>query len=114
MAEMTDKPFDYQAVLKADMSGTITSLIAYQVLPDSPLQAVIWSVPRKDWIYAPALAVPILYDHKYQGRTRVIDRLVAEEIAREVLRVELPSETALLEMCQEGERMGWEYGPPRP
>ncbi|AGZ46812.1 hypothetical protein AFR_42790 [Actinoplanes friuliensis DSM 7358] len=105
---------DYQLVLKADLSGEITSLIAYQALPDKPFQAVLWSVRRTAWIYAPGLAVPMLYDDKYQDRTRVIDRAKAEKISRESLSTELPSEATLQSMCEEGERMGWNYGPPRP
>ena len=113
MREMTGQEFGYQAILKSDESGTITSLIAYQVLLDNPFQAVIWSVPRKAWIYAPALAVPMLYDDKYQDRRKQIDRTTAEQIARETLRTDLPSEQTLQAMIEEGERMGWTYGPPR-
>lgn len=110
---MADEEFHYQAVLKSDQSGTITSLIAYQVGLDEPFQAVIWSAPRRAWIYAPALAVPMLYDDKYQDRTQVIDRATAEGIARENLGTELPTEARLMRMCEEGEQMGWEFGPPR-
>jgi hypothetical protein len=113
MTEMTDQKFGYQAVLKSDMSGAVTSLIAYQVILDNPFQAVIWSVPRKAWIYAPGLAVPMLYDDKYQDRRKQIDRTTAEQIARETLQTELPSEETLQLMVEEGERMGWTYGPPR-
>nr|BFE66984.1 hypothetical protein GCM10020092_002850 [Actinoplanes digitatis] len=113
MTEMADEKFDYQAVLKSDQSGAITSLIAYQARLDEPFQAVIWSAPRKAWIYAPALAVPMLYDDKYQDRTQVIDRAAAERIARETLGTELPNEATLRKMCEEGEQMGWQFGPPR-
>jgi hypothetical protein len=40
---MTDQEFGYQAILTSDGSGTITSLIAYQVRLDNPFQAVIRS-----------------------------------------------------------------------
>jgi len=110
---MADEEFDYQAVLKSDQSGAITSLIAYQVEVNKPFQAVIWSAPRKAWIYAPALAVPMLYDDKYQDRTQVIDRETGERIAREALGTQLPSEATLQKMCEEGEQMGWQFGPPR-
>jgi hypothetical protein len=114
MREMTDQQFGYQAVLKSDMSGMTSSLIAYQVIQDNPFQAVIWSAPRKAWIYAPGLAVAMLYDDKYQGRRKQVDRITAEQIAREALHTELPSEEVLQAMVEEGERMGWNYGPPRP
>ncbi|MFI5936144.1 hypothetical protein [Actinoplanes sp. NPDC051494] len=110
---MTDSAFDYQVVLKSDLSGAVSSLIAYQVRPDSPFRAVIWSVPRHSWVYAPALAVSFLYDDKYRDRIQPVDRHVAEQAALLALRSELPNEAVLLEMCAEGERMGWDYGPPR-
>ena len=110
---MTDREFGYQAILTSDMTGAISSLIAYQVAQENPFQAVIWSVPRKAWIYAPGLAVPMLYDDKYQDRRKQVDRLTAERIAVESLHTELPSEETLEAMYQEGERMGWTYGPPR-
>jgi hypothetical protein len=113
MMEMTDQKFGYQAILKSDMSGDTTSLIAYQVIQDNPFQAVIWSVPRGAWIYAPGLAVAMLYDDKYQDRRKQIDRITAEQIAQEALQTELPSEETLQTMIEEGERMGWTYGPPR-
>jgi hypothetical protein len=113
MREMTDQQFGYQAVLTSDLSGAISSLIAYQVILDNPFQAVIWSVPRMAWIYAPGLAVAMLYDDKYQDRRKQVDRTTAEQIAREMLHTELPSEEVLQAMVEEGERMGWNYGPPR-
>ena len=113
MREMTDQRFGYQVILKSDMSGTISSLIAYQVVEENPFQAVIWSVPRKAWIYAPGLAVAMLYDDKYQDRRKQVDRMTAEQIAQEALHTELPSEAILQAMVEEGERMGWNYGPPR-
>ena len=113
MVTMADSAFDYQVVLKSDSSGATSSLIAYQVRADSPFHAVIWSVPRRSWVYAPALAVPFLYDEKYRDRIRTVDRQAAEQAARSALRTELPTEELLLAMCAEGERMGWDYSPPR-
>jgi len=57
--------------------------------------------------------VPMLYDDKYQDRRKQIDRNTAEQIALETLRTELPTEAVLQTMVEEGERMGWTYGPPR-
>jgi hypothetical protein len=108
---MTDAEFGYQAVLDME-SDTVTSLIAYEVQMRGPLQAVLWSVPRKAWIYNPSVAATFLFDPNYQERIRPLDRAKAEQVAREVLQSELPKEQTILEMFEEGERMGWEFGPP--
>ena len=104
--------FDYRAVLKSDMSGQVTSLIAHQVTAQGPLRAVIWSVPRKAWIFASAPAARFLYDERYFDRTKPVDRPTAEQIAREALQTELPTEETLRTMTDEGIQMGWENGPP--
>lgn len=104
--------FFYKAILKSDDLSTITSLVAYQPGTEG-LRAVLWSVPRRQWIYAPNIAAPILYDDQQQDRGRPIDRDTAEKISREVLGTELPSDDVLLEISAEGERNGWSYGPPR-
>lgn len=105
---MNDREFAYDALRDAD--GTTTSIIAYQERAGAPFRAVIWSVPRQRWIFAPAIAADALYDDDPQ--TDAIDRAAAEQIARDVLHHELPSEAALLVLCEEGERNGWSYGPP--
>lgn len=105
--------FSYRAILKSDMSGAVTSLIAYEVQNYHSLRAVMWSVPRKAWIYAPAVAATFLFDPSYQERIRPLDRAVAERVAQETLQSELPTEQTLLEMLEEGQRMGWDFGPPR-
>ncbi|MEU8816351.1 hypothetical protein [Actinoplanes sp. NPDC048796] len=110
---MMDTPFDYTAVLKSDMSGTTTSMIAHQPLPGQPLRAVIWSVRHGAWVSAPQIAAGLLYDDRNFDRLRNIDRAAAEKISLEALHVELPSEADLNAIADEGERMGWEYGPPR-
>ena len=110
---MMTHSFAYKAIVKADDRSTVTSLVAYQAPGDGPLRAVVWSVPRRQWIYAPGVAAPILYDDQEQGRGRPVDRPTAEQISRDVLRTELPTEQALTEMSEEGEANGWSYGPPR-
>lgn len=105
--------FGYQAILKSDMSGAVTSLIAYEVQSTAPLRAVMWSAPRKAWIYAPQQAGTFLRDPNYRDRVRRIDRAEADRLARETLQSELPTEQTLLEMLEEGQRMGWDFGPPR-
>jgi hypothetical protein len=106
------KSFAYKAILRSDDRSTITSLVAYQP-GNQALRAVLWSVPRRQWIYAPDLAAPILYDDQQLDRGQPVDRQTAERISRDVLRTELPSEADLTEISDEGERNGWNYGPPR-
>ena len=110
---MTEQEFDYRAVVKPESPSRVWSLIAYRVPTDGPFEAVIWSVPRKSWIYAPELAVRFIFDDQYRDKSRRVDRPTAERIARETLQTELPTETTLEAMCEEGERMGWIAGPPR-
>jgi hypothetical protein len=110
---MTDTEFGYQAILKSDMSGAVTSVIAYEVQNHHSLRAVMWSVPRKAWIYAPAIAATFLFDPSYQERIRPLSRTEAEQVAREILQAGLPTEQTLLEMLDEGKKMGWDFGPPR-
>ena len=109
---MDETKFDYRAILKSDESGQIVSIVAQLIEVSRPLQAVLWSVPRKAWIYGPGLAVRFIYDDQHWDRVRVVDRPEAEQIARDSLQTQLPSVEHLLEMCQEGERKGWTYGPP--
>ncbi|GAA0451234.1 hypothetical protein Ade02nite_76140 [Paractinoplanes deccanensis] len=110
---MTDAPFHYTAVLKPDMSGEATSVIAHQPLPGQPLRAVLWSWLHKAWVSAPGTAAALLYDDQKFDQLRNIDRTTAERISREALHVDLPSEGQLNAIADEGERMGWPYGPPR-
>jgi hypothetical protein len=110
---MTDTEFGYQAIMKSDMSGVVTSLIACEVQNHQALRAVMWSVPRKAWIYAPAIAATFLFDPDHQERIRPLDRAEAEHVAREILQSVLPTEQTLLEMLDEGQKMGWDFGPPR-
>ncbi|GAA2495062.1 hypothetical protein Ahu01nite_032310 [Winogradskya humida] len=110
---MTEPAFSYRTILKSDESGLITSIVVHRVQVTGPLEAILWSVPRKAWIYAPALAVRFLFDDQYRERTQSLDRTTAGRIAHDVLETELPSEETLQAMCEEGKRMGWDYGPPR-
>ncbi|MGK5679879.1 hypothetical protein [Actinoplanes sp. URMC 104] len=110
---MTKHDFAYKVILSSRDPSTITSLVAYQAAADQPLRAVTWSVPQQEWIFAPYLVSRILFDDMEQSRGRTVDRTTAEHVAREVLHTELPSEIDLAEMSDEGERNGWNYGPPR-
>ena len=109
---MTVLAFGYQALLKADDPQTVTSVIAYRAPVDAPLEAVLWSRPRMAWIYGPELVARYLYDDQHQDRTRAIDRSEAETVAREALHTELPTESTLEELIEEGQRKGWDFGPP--
>jgi hypothetical protein len=113
MGQMTDQIFGYQAVLKSDRSGRVSSLIAYQAPAQGPLQAVMWHAGRKEWIYAPAIAAGLLFDDTYTDQTMPVDRTTAEALANEHLPSRLPTVETLQEMINEGTRMGWDYGPPR-
>lgn len=108
---MTDPEFAYDVVMAED--GTATSIIAYQERVGEPFRAVLWSVPRQQWIFAPAIAADVLYDDDDPRRTEAVDRTAAERIAVDTLHRQLPSEPNLIALCEEGERMGWRYGPPR-
>ncbi|MEV4345336.1 hypothetical protein AB0J83_12740 [Actinoplanes sp. NPDC049596] len=110
---MTQRGFAYKVILRSDDRSTITSMMAYQAPHDRKLRAVIWSARRQQWMYAPNIAAPILYDDQEQDRGRSVDRQTAERIARDVLDTELPNEETLAEMSDEGEANGWAYGPPR-
>lgn len=109
---MTQAEFGYRAVLKSAMSGAVTSVIAYEVQSTAPLRAVMWSVPRLTWIYAFHQAGTFLRDPNYRERIRGIDRAEAELIAQERFQSALPTEETLLSMFEEGQRMGWDFGPP--
>lgn len=102
----------YRTILKSNMSGMVTSLIAYEVRSTAPLRAVMWSAPRKAWIYAPQQAGTFLRDPNYRERIRQVNRAEAERIAQESLLSPLPTEQTLLRMLEEGQRMGWDFGPP--
>ena len=108
---MTDPEFAYDVLMTED--GTTTSIIAYQERIGESFRAVLWSVPRQQWIFAPAIGADVLYDDDDPRRTEAVDRAAAEQIAVDVLHHELPSETDLIALCEEGERMGWRFGPPR-
>jgi hypothetical protein len=110
---MTDPTFAYQAFLESKNSPKVTSLIAYWAPTQGPLQAVMWHAGRKEWIYAPAIAAGLLFDDAYTDETVLVDRTTAEAMAAEYLPSILPSIETLREMCAEGMRMGWDYGPPR-
>lgn len=105
--------FAYQAFLESKESPRVTSLIAYRAPAQGQLQAVMWHAARKEWIYAPAIAAGLLFDDAYTDETVLVDRSTAEAMATEYLRSSLPNIETLRQMCAEGEKMGWEYGPPR-
>jgi hypothetical protein len=109
---MASDTFEYELVLTDDETAA-TSIIAFQEPVNDGLRGVLWSVPRRQWIYAPAIVSDLLYDDSDPVPTRTVDRAAAERAARDQLGTELPSEDTLAELCAEGERMGWRFGPPR-
>ena len=111
---MSPTRFGYKTVVTTDDSGRVGSLIAYRLADDRSLQAVMWAADRKTWIYAPGIAVQFIYDPELMQRAKEVDRQQAESTAHETLLTDLPTEPKLAAMCDEGARMGWEFGPPRP
>lgn len=109
---MTPPTFAYRAILESKDFPKVTSLIAYQAPAQGPLEAVMWHAGRKEWIYAPAIAAGLLFDDTYLETTVTIDRTKAEAMATDHLQSNLPSVETLEQMCAEGSRMGWDYGPP--
>ena len=109
---MTTGSFAYYVVRKKDPTSEPSSLIAAWVDATTPLRAVLWSVPRKAWIYAPGPAAGMIYDDRHRDEVQPVDRQTAERIARESLEQELPSEEELHRICEEGARQGWTWGPP--
>jgi hypothetical protein len=108
---MSEPVFSYQAFLKAEDSPEVTTVVAYSAPAHGPLQAVLWHVARQQWIYAPAIAAGLLFDDPEDGSSMKVNRVTAEQIARDHLRTQLPTPAALRSMCAEGDRMGWLYGP---
>lgn len=109
---MSEPDFSYRAFLKAEDSPEVTTVVAYSVPAHGPLQAVLWHVARQQWIYAPAIAAGLLFDDPEDGTSMKVDRMAAEQLARDRLRTELPTPATLRSMCAEGDRRGWLYGPP--
>ncbi|MET8154504.1 hypothetical protein ACIBSW_36350 [Actinoplanes sp. NPDC049668] len=110
---MSEPELSYQAFLKSKDSTEVTSLIAYWTHDRGRLRAVMWHASRKEWISAPSLAAGILFDDAYTDEARSVDRATAETMARVFLHSTLPTSEELQELAEEGERMGWEFGPPR-
>ncbi len=98
---MTVDEFDYHAMLKEEGDMHPSGLIAVRFKAD-PLQAVVWHLPKRQWIYSPMIAAIRIFDDKYADLKLIVDRPTAERIARENLGTELPTEEELLQMCEEG------------
>jgi hypothetical protein len=103
--------FSYKTITKSDETIDVGSIMAYRFSEKRTLQAVLWHARRKMWMFAPAIGIGYLNDFEYMDRTRQVDRSTAEREAHN-LGIELPSEETLTAMCEEGERMGWDLGPP--
>jgi hypothetical protein len=110
---MSSRKTYYKAVLASEDPDRVTTILAYQRGDSGRLRGVKWSAVRRRWEYAPATVSPYLFDPEYQELAEQIDRPTAERLAREVLLSELPGEAALIEMFDDGEENGWEFGPPR-
>jgi len=107
--------FGYDVVYKtyqATSPKEISSLIVTWVESEAPLKAVIWHASRKEWMYAPAIAAARLFDDQNLDSHDPVDRPTAERIVREHLGADLPTETDLHRMIEEGHRTGHVWGPP--
>lgn len=89
-----------------------TSIIIPWMLVGQPLRAVIWDSPRQAWTYDPTTAETLMFDDHFQEEVRPISRTEAEQIAREHLGTELPSEEEIRRICEEGAKQGRNSGQP--
>jgi hypothetical protein len=111
---MPAQPFSYQAVMRGKSSQEVSSLIAYQSGAKTRFRAVIWSVPRRQWIFAPGITAGLLFDQdELRDETVPVNRATAEQMARDLLQTELPTETTLEDLCTAGETAGQQWRPPR-
>ena len=102
MIRVLDLGFGYYALLSRDGSGRVVNIAAHLQVSEGPLQAIIWNVQLRAWTYDPEVAGQFLLDDQYFDRRTVIDRSAAEQIAREILHTELPSDAELREICAAG------------
>jgi hypothetical protein len=111
---VTGSRLHYQSLASSDESGRLVNVTAYHVPEAGGLRAVLYSRRHHAWIFAPDLVVRFLYDDLESDRARPVDRPAAEQIARDVLHVELPDEPEILALMEEGAQQGWTFGPPAP
>ena len=102
MRVLLDSGFGYFAVHPVDAPERVTSIIARLKDIDGPLQAVVWDTRAEAWRFSPGTAAFFLYDERNYNRSFALERPAAEEMARESLRVDLPSEEELRRICAEG------------
>jgi hypothetical protein len=97
-----DAGFVYLAVKESDVSDRPSSLIAHLVTLNGPVQAVVWNIQSADWTFDPSTAAAFLYDFDFFEKRFKVDRARAEQIARDNLQTELPSEGDLRAICTAG------------
>lgn len=76
------------------------------------MRAVLWHASRERWMFAPGLAIDIMFEDDFQDQLTFVDRITAEDYASASLRQPLPTVDELRALCDEGVRHGWMFGPP--
>jgi len=99
---LLDAGFGYWGIRRADEPDQTTSLIARLRVSEGPLQAVVWDTRSSAWRFSPGMAAHFLYEASNFQRSVSLDRPSAEDVARNHLGTELPSEEELRKICAEG------------
>jgi hypothetical protein len=103
---MTDQ-FDltYYAIYKTEeMTPPAVGLFTNEV-SKVPIRGVVWAPDFRAWKFAPQFVANWLFDDRLQDRRARVSRAEAEQIARERLGVDLPSEEELIRISDEGEKI---------
>lgn len=66
------------------------------------MQAVMWNALEKAWRFDPDAATAFLFDENLADQRERVDRAQAEQVARDNLHNELPSEDELRQICAAG------------
>ncbi|MEV6635274.1 hypothetical protein AB0M54_31450 [Actinoplanes sp. NPDC051470] len=98
---MIDLGFRYLALKVNGAAAPPSSLVAY-LNAEGPMQAVMWNVPNKSWEFDPGVATAFLFEEDRISQRERVDRVEAEQIAREHLDTKLPTEDQLRQICAAG------------
>ena len=91
--------FDYRVLYRLNQPDQISTVFAWRNLIGSPLEAVMWHGKRRQWICAGPILVREIFDDLNQERSGRVDRPTAEQLCRQTLGTELPSEAELDRIC---------------
>lgn len=87
--------FTYYALYPRDRSRPVGLLAEGRLHPTQDLRVVGWDYVEETWTESGAALNAITIDPDYEDRFQIVDRATAEQIARENLGAELPSEEEL-------------------